>query len=69
MYPILIIKSGGKEVHRLYLDSDAPRVYDLPLWPGGAPKNLELGFEFINDEFDAFTRKDRNVALYDLMLY
>lgn len=69
LYPVVIIRSGAQELTRIYVDSKTPRVYDLPLWPKGVPKNLRLTFEFSNDEYDPFTRADRNVLFSDIMLY
>lgn len=68
--PILVIKSGDKELTRLYLDSDrVPVIQDLDLWTDGAPKLLTLGFDFINDAYDPYTKADRNVWLSDIMLH
>jgi tetratricopeptide (TPR) repeat protein len=69
LYPIMIIRDGDKELTRVYADAPRGRVYDLPLWPGGAPKNLDLAFEFTNDAYDPFTRADRNVLISNITLY
>ena len=69
MFPIVLIKNGDKELARLYLDSPEPHLYDLELWPEGAPKQLDLRFEFINDVWDPYTKADRNVILSDIVLH
>ncbi len=69
LYPIIIIRNGTAELTRLYLDSETPQVFDLHLWPEGAPKNLDLRIEFINDAYDPVTGADRNVTISDIALY
>lgn len=69
LYPIVLVRCDGKEVQRLYLDNPDGRVYDLELWPQGAPKQIELEFEFTNDAFEPYTRADRNVQIKHLFLY
>ncbi|MBX7245624.1 MAG: hypothetical protein K1X53_08990 [Candidatus Sumerlaeaceae bacterium] len=69
VFPILVVSSGGKEVTRLYLDSPQPHLYNLNIWPEGAPKMLDLRFEFINDVYDPYSKADRNVELSDMFLY
>lgn len=69
MYPILVLRSGERELARLYLDGLQPRNYELRLWPDGAPKTLPLTISFQNDAFDPVTKSDRNVTVELLALY
>jgi hypothetical protein len=69
LFPIVIIRSGKQELARLYVDGLQPHPYDLPLWPNGAPKSLDLGFEFINDLWDPYSKADRNVTVSGILLY
>jgi tetratricopeptide (TPR) repeat protein len=67
--PVLVIRAGDRELTRLYLDSRTMRTYDLPLWPEGAPKTLDLTLEFVNDAYDPVTRADRNVRIGEILLH
>lgn len=69
MFPIVSISSGGTELTRLYIDNPQPRLYDLELWPQGAPKSLDLSIKFLNDAYDPASKADRNVRLEHLMLH
>lgn len=69
MYPVLIVRVDGQDVAWLYLDGLQPRIHDMELWPSGAPKDLTLEFEFINDAYEPTSKADRNVVLHDILLY
>lgn len=69
MYPVVIVRVDGQDVTWLYLDGLEPRVHDMELWPSGAPKDLTLEFEFINDAYEPISKADRNVVLHDILLY
>ncbi len=69
MYPVVIVRVDGKDVAWLYLDGLQPHLFDLELWPSGAPKDLTLEFEFINDAYEPSSKADRNVVLRDILLY
>lgn len=67
--PLVTVKAGENELMRLYVDGLQPHLYDLPLWPSGVPKTLDLQLEFINDIYDPFTKADRNVSFSNVVLY
>jgi tetratricopeptide (TPR) repeat protein len=69
LFPIVIVRAGGREMARLYPDGLQPMQYDLALWPDGAPKSLDLEFEFANDAYDPFTKADRNVSISNVLLH
>lgn len=67
--PIVVVRVDGEEMARVYADPPNPKEFDLQLWPKGAPKNIKLEFEFINDAYDPVTRADRNVTISDVLLH
>jgi len=69
MYPVLVVRVDDKEICRLYVDGLQPHLFDLSLWPQGAPKDLSLELEFINDAFEPLSGVDRNVIVHDVILY
>jgi Tfp pilus assembly protein PilF len=69
MYPVLIVRLDGKDATWLYLDGLQPHLFDLPLWPAGAPKDVTIEFDFINDAFEPLSKADRNVTIRDILLF
>lgn len=69
LYPMVAVKSADKELCWLYLDAPRGKVYNLQLWPAGAPKSLDLRFDFMNDAYDPVTKADRNASLSHIMLH
>ncbi|MCX7019560.1 MAG: hypothetical protein NTY46_11345 [Candidatus Sumerlaeota bacterium] len=69
LFPIVIVKSGETELTRLYIDDPQPRIYDIAFWPDGAPKLLDLRFQFINDAYDPYSKEDRNVVISNVMTH
>jgi len=69
MYPILVVRVDDRDVAWLYLDGLQPHLFDLELWPNGAPKDLKIEFEFINDAYEPTSKADRNVVIEDILLY
>jgi hypothetical protein len=69
LYPVVVVRVDNREVARLYLDEPEPHLYDLELWPEGAPKDMTLEFEFVNDAYEPLSRADRNAVIHDVVLY
>lgn len=69
MYPVIVVRVNEKELTRLYLDGPHPHLFDLRLWPQGAPKDISLEFEFVNDAYEPQSKADRNVIIEDVVLF
>lgn len=69
LYPVIAVDCGSGEVLRLYLDGLQPYVASVPLYADGAPKELDLAVQFLNDAYDPATRADRGVRVNFLGLH